>query len=132
MLKAIESRCFGIPVLYLFDLVVGTCSGGQIALALTTPAPSEPLTVTAATIKFRELMETSFESKSYTFGMLSMFGRLMSFLGGAKYNAKPLEGQLKGLFSEDKKLFSAATFSGSSVPNVAVTTVAEKPYLISN
>jgi hypothetical protein len=52
-----------------------------------------------------------------------------------KYKAKTVERQLKDLFGEGTPLFSAAISSQSSVPNVAVTTVALKPfqpYLIAN
>jgi patatin-like phospholipase/acyl hydrolase len=132
MLAAVEKKCFGIPVIHLFDLVVGTSIGGQIALALNTPAPFEPLTVTAATIKFRELMKTSFVSKSYLpFNFASVLA------DKTKYKAKPVERQLKAIFTEETKLFSMTSKSSqSNVPNIAVTTVAvtnvAKPYLIAN
>src|ERR1700733_14264663 len=104
MLRAIEERCFEIPAIHLFDLVVGTSIGGQIALALSTPTPSEPLTVAAATIKFRELMENSFEAKSYIpFNIMSVLA------DRTKYKATTMERQLKALFSEDTKLFSATS-----------------------
>lgn len=130
MLEAIERRCFGIPVLHLFDLVVGTSSGGQIALALTAPAPFEPLTVAATMEKFRELMKASFANtrSSWILALIRIW-RI------SKYNLGRLASQLKDLFSEDTRLFSAATSSRSRVPNTAVTTVAEQsfqPYLIAN
>jgi patatin-like phospholipase/acyl hydrolase len=133
MLEAIERRCFGIPVLHLFDLVVGTSSGGQIALALTTPTPFEPLTVAAAMTKFRELMKASFTNTRSPI-ILAALNRILR-KNKYKYRAGPLESQLKDLFGEDTRLFSAATSSRSRVPNTAVTTVADQsfqPYLIAN
>ena len=135
MLREIEGRCLGIPVTHLFDLVVGTNIGGQIALALNTPTASEPLTVATGMSKFRELMKTSFGRKN-----LIPYDLITSVIRtGTKYKSTNVERQLKGLFSEDKRLFSASSLH-SSVPNIAVTTVALttvaetplQPYLISN
>ena len=135
MLREIESRCFEIPVIHLFDLVVGTSIGGQIALALNTPAASEPLTVATGIGKFRELVKTSFERK-----ILMPFNIISVIRAATKYKSTNVERQLKGLFGEDTQLFSASSSSQSSVPNIAVTTVALttvaktplQPYLISN
>lgn len=135
MLMEIERRCLEIPVTHLFDLVVGTNIGGQIALALNTPTASEPLTVATAMGKFRELMKASFERKS-----LIPYNLISVIRASTKYKSTNVERQLKGLFSEDTRLFSASSSSRSSVPNIAVTTVALttaaetplQPYLISN
>jgi hypothetical protein len=63
MLKHIERRCFEIPSIHLFDLVLGTGVGGQIALALNTRTQYGFLSVSTATAKFQELIPTVFDSK---------------------------------------------------------------------
>src|SRR5438046_5834880 len=46
VLKALEDRC-GAPIARLFDLIVGTSTGGLLALGLAAPAdpPKDPLRV---------------------------------------------------------------------------------------
>jgi len=121
MLKHIEKRCFDIPLIYLFDLVVGTSIGGQIALGLNAQTPSGPLTVAEATEKFRELMKVAFKRKSLSFSLISII------MDRSKYNEKSLECHLQNLFGQHTKLFSAAV-SSQSCPNIAVTTVALQPF----
>lgn len=120
MLKRIEERCFGIPVIHLFDLVVGTSAGGQIALILNTQTSSGPLAVATAMEKFRELMKVSFPQNP---------------LRSSLYESSPklLESQLKALFGEEAKLFNGVV--SHPYPNVAVATFAlhtENTYLVTN
>lgn len=125
MLEHIEQRCFGIPLMHLFDLVVGTSIGGQIALALTTQTQCGSLTAAAAIDKFRGLITVAFERKS---------SRPLC-MGGTIYKTEPLERALQDLFGKETKLFSGATSSQSNPPNVAVTTVvlpSFEAYLITN
>ena len=112
-LKHIEEKCFGIPSNYLFDLVVGTGIGGQIALAL-------PLTALSITEKFRELMRDAFDRKLLGYNKV-----VSSLTKKTKYKSSTLESQLKDLFGE-ARLFSAATSSRVGLPNIAVTTVVQE------
>jgi hypothetical protein len=123
MLKHIEKRCFGIPLIYLFDLVVGTGTGGQIALTLNTcsQTSSGPLAVTTAVMFFRELTKVAFQ------------GKVKSFVTLRRDKVVPLERQLKDHFGEEPKLFSGEV--SQPYPNVAVTTVGfQSPdtYLVAN
>ena len=122
MLKHIEERCFEIPLIHLFDLVVGTSIGGQIALGLTTGIQSGPITVSAATEEFRKLMGISFKRKSLTFSLGSFL------MGRTKYKASNVESHLQNLFGKERKLFNATPFLQSGLPNIAVTTVVEESF----
>ena len=122
MLKHIEQRCFKIPLIHLFDLVVGTSIGGQIALALTTGIRSGPITVSAATEEFRKLMNGSFIRKFPG-------SSLVSFITGrTTYKASKLQNLLQNLFGKERKLFNATPVLQSGLPNIAVTTVVEESF----
>lgn len=122
MMRHIEKKCFEIPLMHLFDLVVGTSIGGQIALALNSGKQSRPLTVSAATEKFRKLMASAFERDSWYIPIIG------AILDRTKYKTTTLETCLQDLLGKETKLFSAATSSQSGLPNIAVTTVVLQPF----
>jgi patatin-like phospholipase/acyl hydrolase len=132
ILRRIEKDCFGIPATQLFDLIVGTNVGGQIALALTTPTHPAPLTVDSAAIKFRELLSTSHVCAGFA-GFFRKFPFLRWALQMCTYDAEPLQSQLQSIFGHDVKLCGA--MCQSSPPHVAVTSVSQttlKAYILAN
>ena len=63
ILRHIKKKCFDVPVIYLFDLVIGSSMGGQIALALTIGKSSGSLTVAVAMDEFPDFMRRTFEER---------------------------------------------------------------------
>jgi predicted acylesterase/phospholipase RssA len=117
ILRCIEEKCFGIPIAQLFDLFIGTSIGGQIALALTTPAPLAPLTVDAAIAKVKQLMTKGFVRPKW----------FKSIWSKSTYMTSELESQLQILFGQETRLYSVAkTSPPRNAPNVAVTTVVQE------
>ena len=114
ILGHIEKECFDIPTTQLYDLIVGTSIGGQIALALSAPT-STPLTVAEATKRFQELIKNAFDPKPF-----SSLPFVSWAMDKTKYKATTLERQLKDIFGEETQ-FRVPTISAQSLPNVAVT-----------
>ena len=131
MLNHIEKKCFDVPVTHLFDLVIGTSIGGQIALALTIGKPSQAEAPTAAAAKdeFPGLIRSALDQK---------FAPLPSaplFFSKTFYKTTSLEKCLKGFFGEKTKFYSASSSSKWNVPNVAVMTTelnSSKIHLVTN
>jgi patatin-like phospholipase/acyl hydrolase len=128
-LGRIEKKCFNIPMIQLFDLIVGTSIGGQIALALTASLEPTFHTVESATEKFKELMETGFKRK-----LRSHIG-LSWIQGKSKYKKSVVEKQLQDLFGKDSRLHGLAMSSRPALPHIAVTVVVQDsftPRLVAN
>jgi Patatin-like phospholipase len=123
VLGRIERKCFDIPITQLFDLIVGTSIGGQIALALAASAEPAFHTAQSATEKFKEMMESGFKKK-----VLSRLKLSPTWFGRAIYKESVVEKQLQRLFGMDTKLYGLATSSHPSLPHVGVTTVKEDPF----
>jgi hypothetical protein len=123
ILRHIEKRCFEIPTVELYDLIVGTSIGGQVALALTAPGYATPLTVAKGIEKFKEMMSKGFVRK--TPKILLKTG-IVWLLNKTTYKASTVEHQLQALFGQKEILQLPERHANSkakSVPNVAVTTV---------
>jgi patatin-like phospholipase/acyl hydrolase len=113
-----------VPIIEMFDLVVGTSTGGVIALGLAHCLWSVP----DAIAKFTDLANKIFVPRRLT---TSPFLR---YLYSHKYRTRPVENRYKELFSENELLMS-----GQRAPRikVAVTAVSDisgsyRPYLMAN
>lgn len=87
------------------------------------------MSVDTALTKFKDVMAASFVRRSSFIMIVKMvFNR-------ATYSASAVERQLKGLFSEEAKLYDPPKSLSRSPPNVAVTTVTQQalaPHIITN
>ena len=115
ILRAIEIRCFDMPIVHLFDFFIGTGIGGQLVLALASR--ESPLTLSNAPTVFRNLVVQGFKSKKIfpTSKWLLLAAALKGF---TKYKDTVLEANLKGFFQESPRLLSARD---PPSPHVAVT-----------
>lgn len=135
ILRHIEKRCFEIPTVELYDLIVGTSVGGQIALTLTAPGHGTPLTVAQGTEKFKEMMSKGFVRKT---PKLLLRTGIPWLLNKTTYKASVVERQLHALFGHKEILqlpWPATYAKADTVPNVAVTTVpldTFKAHLVTN
>lgn len=96
MLQYIENNT-GKSIFTLFDMIVGTSTGGLIALALT--APDFGLSIPTAKFKAEDLVNF-YLNDSKTIFPQSIFNKIKSGGGlwSAKYSRSPLDGILKTLF----------------------------------
>ena len=127
ILSRIEKKCFDVPVIHLFDLVVGTRIGGLIALTLTIGKPSGPLTAVKAKDEFAGFIRSAFVAKSWVSHSSSLA------LKKTVYKTTVLKNKLKDFFGEQSKLYSAP--SQWNVPNVAVSTTvldSSEAHLVTN
>lgn len=103
VLHAIE-QCLGghIAVQSFFDLIVGTGTGGMLAVALT----SKDRTVDSCLDMFTAMCDHAYTPRLKGIPLLSS---LVQALGsGRKYKTKPLHAALKTAFSEDQDFFGAS------------------------
>lgn len=104
VLRAIEQAIgYNVPIQSLFDLMVGTGTGGMIALALS----QKDRTVESCIDMFQAICEHSFTPRLKGIPVVS---QLVSVFGkGPKYKTKPMYAALKTAFSEEDDLFGRNT-----------------------
>lgn len=116
VLHAIE-QCLGgrIQVQSFFDLVVGTGTGGLLAVALST----KNRTVDSCLDMFTAMCDHAFTPRLKGVPGLSQIVHALA--SGRKYKTKPLHAALRTAFSEDEDLFGYSSQLRSGI-RVAVTT----------
>ncbi|KAH8929313.1 FabD/lysophospholipase-like protein [Atractiella rhizophila] len=119
MLKSIEEKCFDIPIVWLFDLIVGTSIGGLLALSLTSG--KSPYSLNELATLFPNLMKKGFTPHVPFFDSLNM---LAVMVGGAKFEVGALEATLQKHFGDLTVVQGPG--KGGPFPRVAVTTVSHQ------
>ncbi|TKA79397.1 hypothetical protein B0A49_02614 [Cryomyces minteri] len=119
VLQQIERAMGGkLAVQYFFDLVVGTSTGGLIALGLATQSWS----VEDCTTHFEELCEKAFSRRAGS--NFPFFGRLVDNYNHSRYETRPLEEALTTAFSPDVYLFGGRRINQSPGPDLKVAVTA--------
>ncbi|KAI8963493.1 FabD/lysophospholipase-like protein [Daldinia sp. FL1419] len=105
-----------LPIQLFFDLMVGTNSGGIVAIGLGVKKWS----VNATIQKFKDLCTEAFVPREMT--SVPVFGALSSLYHGSLYKTQPFTKALRGHFS-DQPFFGAATHRSliTTSTKVAVT-----------
>ncbi|KAK3722026.1 hypothetical protein LTR37_002842 [Vermiconidia calcicola] len=103
VLHAIE-RCLGghIAVQTFFDLIVGTGTGGMLAVALS----QRDRTVDSCLDMFTAMCDHAFTPRLK--GVPILNNLVQAFGSGRRYKTKPLHAALKTAFSEDEDLFGSS------------------------
>ncbi|KAF2773221.1 hypothetical protein EJ03DRAFT_323724 [Teratosphaeria nubilosa] len=115
VLRAIEVSMGGhLPVQAFFDLIVGTGTGGMIALALSL----KDRTVSSCIDMFSAICDHAFTPRMKGVPVVSQIAKIFS--SGPRYKTKPLHAALKTAFSEDQDLFGS-TDKLRSGARVAIT-----------
>ncbi|KAF2230441.1 hypothetical protein EV356DRAFT_536374 [Viridothelium virens] len=132
ILQLIEEAMGGyLPIRNFFDLIVGTSTGGLIALGLGI----QHLSVADCTDSFQRLCPQAFTPRIGS--GLPVIGWFIENYNGSKYETKPFEQALQASFSKDQNLFGGPQYnesSGCSI-KVAVTSTSEAsglPVIFSN
>ncbi|KAK6860680.1 hypothetical protein PG995_004316 [Apiospora arundinis] len=123
VLEQIEFALGGIPIQCFFDLVVGTSTGGLVALGLG----SMQWKVSECIENFVKLCDEVFTRRSGS--SLPIVGSFIENYHHSKYQTTTLENAMQTAFSEDLLLF------GGSAPLVAVTATnlaGNKTYVLAN
>jgi len=103
VLHAVE-QCLGghVPVQMFFDLMVGTGTGGLLAVALS----QKDRTVDGCIDMFTAMCDHAFTPRLKGIPVINQL--VQAFGNGRKYKTKPLHAALKTAFSDDLDLFSAS------------------------
>ncbi|KAI1124855.1 hypothetical protein F5Y10DRAFT_284739 [Nemania abortiva] len=131
VLRQIEMQLGGIPIQCFIDLIVGTSTGGLVALGLA----SMNWTVDQCIEQFEGLCNQAFTRR--TGSTLPLVGHLVDHHHHSKYQTKTLESALKEAYTDDMQLFGGERLPESSSwqVKVAVTATAlagNKTYVLSN
>ncbi|KAI0888236.1 uncharacterized protein GGS22DRAFT_95044 [Annulohypoxylon maeteangense] len=118
-LKAIE-RILGpkLPIQYFFDLIVGTSTGGIIALGLGV----NNWTVDECIRNFKDLCGQAFKPREMI--GIPLLQNLAVLNHGSMYKTRPFEALLRKTFTE-KPLFGGANDLSEMITKVAITTTSE-------
>jgi patatin-like phospholipase/acyl hydrolase len=113
-----------VPVIEMFDLVVGTSTGGIIALGLAHCLWD----IRSSIRKFTDLVREIFAPRPL--GTRPFFRYLYSH----KYRSSPVENAYKNLFSKNELLMSSQRASPIKVAVTAVSDISGsyRPYLMTN
>ncbi|KAK4504134.1 hypothetical protein PRZ48_005049 [Zasmidium cellare] len=116
VLRAIEQALGShLPVQSFFDLIVGTGTGGLVAVALSM----KDRTVDSCIDMFAAIAEHAFTPRIKGIPFISQIAQV--FGSGPKYKTKPLYGALKTAFTDDDDLFGPSDKRRSGA-RVAMTT----------
>jgi predicted acylesterase/phospholipase RssA len=115
ILKQIERAMGGnLAIQNFFDLVIGTSTGGLIALGLT----ARNWTVEECCNHFQELCEKAFTRRAG--GNIPAIGWLIENYNHSKYETQPLEDALRSAFSDEDYLFGGRRRDGSLGSDIKV------------
>ncbi|KAI1103045.1 FabD/lysophospholipase-like protein [Jackrogersella minutella] len=106
-----------LPIQLFFDLIVGTNTGGIIAIGLGV----KKWTVNATMEKFKDLCNEGFAPREMT--SVPLFGALSSLYHGSLYKTQPFTKALKRYFS-DRPFFGSATHRSRVVSSTKVAVTA--------
>ncbi|KAH8667562.1 hypothetical protein BGZ60DRAFT_564753 [Tricladium varicosporioides] len=129
VLKAIEKALGGdLPIQAFFDLIVGTSTGGIIALGLGV----ENWTVDQCISKFTSLCGNAFTPRELLH--VPLLGKLSTFNHRSMYKTKPFEKALRESF-EERPLFGGLNSQKGHMIKVAVTSTTlmdQQPVVLAN
>jgi patatin-like phospholipase/acyl hydrolase len=118
LLAAIENQCFGIPITYLFDFIIGTSIGGHIALSLAST--ETPFKVGDLKAEFSQLMHTGIKPRLSPIESSVVNAMLLVLFNLTTHRNDPMERALKHFFGSERRVLAV---TGPPGPLVAVTTV---------
>ncbi|KAI5924199.1 hypothetical protein F4810DRAFT_700832 [Camillea tinctor] len=120
VLREVEKVLGGdLPIQLFFDLIVGTDTGGIIAIGLGV----KKWTVNATIDKFKDLCREVFVPRKMS--NVPLVGALSSLYHGSHYNTQPFEKALKRYFSE-QPFFGGSTHKSRLTTSNRVAVIAEK------
>ncbi|KAI9712097.1 MAG: hypothetical protein M1820_001806 [Bogoriella megaspora] len=132
ILRLIEEAMGGnLPISIFFDLIVGTSTGGLIALGLG----ARNWSVDKCIDRFQSLCHAAFTRRSGS--EVPIIGWLVDNYNHSRYETSPLEKALQKAFSKDEFLFGGrrpAQYSGSftKVAVIATSAATGNPMVLSN